>query len=51
MRPIREVYDGSVVTNGTFSTAATDPPHGTYTANTAPNGTHDYALFYEADVD
>lgn len=41
--PIRQVYDGSVVTNGTFSGHL-------YTPNTAPNGTHDYAVIYEADV-
>src|SRR4030042_2340666 len=38
LRPIREVAAGTVVTNGTFTTAAAQPPHGTYAPNSAPNG-------------
>jgi hypothetical protein len=48
--PIREVSGGSVVTNGTFTTGAAQPPNGTYAPNTAPDGSEDYHLFYEADV-
>jgi hypothetical protein len=46
---VKEVAAGSVVTNGTFvkaSAAATDDPHGTYSPNTAPNGTNDYEAWY-----
>lgn len=42
-RPLREVAAGSVVINGTFATTA---PHGTYSPNSAPNGTNSYALTY-----
>ncbi len=47
--PLREVAGGSVVTNGTFTTAAAQGPHGTYAPNSAPNGTLDYAVTYEVD--
>jgi hypothetical protein len=50
LAPLREIAAGSVVTNGTFVDAATDAPHGTYEPNTAPNGTNDYALYYEVDT-
>jgi len=43
-----ETYDGSVVTNGTLVGAATHEPHGSYSPNTAANGTHDYAIAYLA---
>lgn len=46
---IREVYDGSLVTNGVLAAAATGAPNGTYLPNTVPNGTHDYAIYYEFD--
>jgi hypothetical protein len=39
---VHEVYDGAKVTNGTLTAV------GLYTPNTAPNGTHDYAVYYEA---
>jgi hypothetical protein len=45
LRPLREVAAGSVVTNGTFAATA---PNGTYSPNSAPNGTNDYALTYVA---
>ncbi len=32
----REVYDGSIVTNGVLTLPATNPPYGAYTPNTAP---------------
>lgn len=41
---IKEIYDGGVVTNGTISAT-----NATYAPNTAPNGTHDYAIYYEYD--
>jgi len=41
---IREIAAGSIVTNGAIN------QHGVYTPNTAPNGSNDYAIFYEADV-
>lgn len=49
--PLKEVMDGAVVTTaGTFGSAAASPPNGSYTPDTAPNGTHDYALYYERDL-
>lgn len=47
--PTREVSGGSIVTNGTFTTAAAQPPYGTYAPNTAPDASEDYALTYEVD--
>lgn len=47
---IREIYDGSVVTNGTLTAAASALPFGSYTPNAAPNGVHDYCLYYEYDA-
>lgn len=44
-----EISAGSVVTNGTLVVAETGLPNGTYTPNTAPNGTNDYAISYETD--
>lgn len=48
---LQEVYaattTGSVVTNGTYASAATSPPHGSYTGASAPDGTKSYALVYE----
>lgn len=46
---VREIAAGAVVTNGTFVDAATSAPNGTYSPNTAPNGTNDYAIYYEYD--
>lgn len=47
---LREVAAGSVVTNGTFVDAATSAPKGTYSPNTAADGSNDYALWYEYDA-
>lgn len=47
---IREVYDGSLVTNGTLTAAASALPFGSYTPNAAPNGVHDYCIYYEFDA-
>jgi len=48
--PIREVEAGVAVTTGTFGSAATSPPNGSYTAANAPDGARDYALYYERDL-
>lgn len=49
---IKELLDGAVVTNGTFTggsmstpSATTNDVRGLYAPNTAPNGTHTYTLF------
>lgn len=47
---LKEVYDGSVVTNGVFVLPATSGPFGTYAPNTAPDAAHDYALVYMVDA-
>jgi hypothetical protein len=44
---LQQVTAGAVVTNGTFATTA---PNGTWSPNTAANGTNDYALVYVADM-
>lgn len=41
----REIAVGAVVTNGVVSAA-----NGTYSPNTAVDGTRDYAIYYEADA-
>ena len=41
---IREISAGSLVTNGALN------QYGLYTPNTVPNGSNDYAIFYEADI-
>lgn len=49
---LKESAAGSIVTNGTFvaaSTAAADDPRGTYSPNTAPNGSNDYIVYYLSD--
>jgi hypothetical protein len=46
IRPLRCIYDGSVVTNGTF-TNPTGSAVALYVPNTAPNGAHDYCVTYE----
>lgn len=48
--PIRQIAAGTVVTTGTFSGPATNPPHGAYTPAAAADGTRDYALTYEPDT-
>jgi hypothetical protein len=47
----REIVDGAAVSppTGAFTPAATHPPHGAYVPATAPDGTHDYAIFLEYD--
>ena len=46
---IREIEAGVVVTTGTFAVPATGLPFGSYSASNAPNGSRDYALYYELD--
>lgn len=49
---VKELANGSVVTNGTVvatSTSASADPRGTYSPNTAPNGTNDYELWFITD--
>jgi len=46
---VKEVAAGSVVTNGTVvaaSTSSSADRRGTYTPNSAPNGSNDYEVFY-----
>lgn len=47
---IHELMDGSVPTAGAVTAAATIGPFGAYTPNTAANGVHDYAAYYEYDA-
>lgn len=44
-----EISGGSVVTNGTLASPTTSPPNGSYSPNTDPDGSVDYALEYEPD--
>ena len=47
---IQEVAAGAVVTTGTFVSAATSPPHGTYSPSANPDGSNDYAVTYETTL-
>lgn len=47
---VKEVANATLVTNGTFVLPATSGPFGTYSPNTAPNGTNDYAVVYMVDA-
>jgi len=47
--PVKELTDGAIVTNGTLvakSSSASADRFGTYSPNTAPNGTHTYEVWY-----
>jgi hypothetical protein len=44
-----EISAGTVVTNGTLATPTTSPPNGSYSPNTNPDGSVDYAIAYETD--
>jgi len=49
---VKEVAAGSVVTNGTVvaaSSVSTADPRGTYSPNTAPDGSNDYTIWYISD--
>jgi len=48
--PIKEIAVGAVVTTGTFVSAATSPPNGSYSPASALDGAKDYALYYEYDA-
>lgn len=45
----KEISGGSVVTNGTLANPTTSPPNGSYSPNTDPDGSVDYAIEYEPD--
>lgn len=47
---IKEHANGAVVTNGTIVGAATAVPNGSYSPNTAADGTKSYAAWYEYDA-
>lgn len=47
---IAEVVAGAKVTTGTMAAPAAAGPYGAYTPATAPNGTNDYAIYYEYDA-
>lgn len=47
---VQEVAAGAVVTNGVFADAATGVPNGTYSPNSAADGSRDYCLLYEYDA-
>jgi len=47
LRPLQEIAIGAVVTTGTFASAATSPPNGTYSPSADPDGANDYAAYYE----
>lgn len=44
---IKEIAAGAVVTNGVFAAASSGIPYGSYTPNADPDGTKDYAVYYE----
>lgn len=46
---LKEISAGAVVTNGTFVDPATSAPNGTYTPDSAPDGSKDYAVAYEPE--
>lgn len=49
---VKEIVDAALVVTGTLvaaSTAATDDPRGTYLPATAPDGVHDYDVWYITD--
>lgn len=47
---LQEVAVGAEVTTGTYVSAATSPPNGTYAPSAAPDAAKDYAVTYERDV-
>lgn len=50
LKPIQEIAIGAVVTTGTLASAATSPPNGTYSPSANPDGSNDYAVYYESSV-
>lgn len=47
---VQEIANGAVVATGTFVNASTGAPNGTYSPSTDPDGTKDYAVYYEHNV-
>lgn len=48
---VKEIAAGSLApTVGTFAVPATGVPHGTYSPNSAADGSRDYCLYYELDM-
>jgi hypothetical protein len=47
---VDEIAVGARVTTGTFATPTTSPPNGSYSPSSAPNGSRDYAVYYERDL-
>ncbi|MGH9060252.1 MAG: hypothetical protein ACRDZY_12170, partial [Acidimicrobiales bacterium] len=45
---VKELLDGAVVTNGTL-VIASDSQNGSYKPNTAPDGVHNYDVWYLSD--
>lgn len=46
---VQEIEAGSVVDTGTFTSPTTNPPNGAYEPATPPDGSNDYAVYYEFD--
>jgi hypothetical protein len=46
----KELMDGSAPTAGAITAAASAAPYGSYTPNSAADGTHKYAIWYEYDA-
>lgn len=47
---IKEHAAGAVATNGVVAAASVGLPNGTYAPNSAPDGSRDYAIWYEYDA-
>lgn len=47
---LQELAINAVVATGTYVSAATSPPNGSYAPSAAPDGSKDYALTYEQDL-
>ena len=49
---VKEIAAGSLApTAGTFTAPSVGAPNGTYSPNSAADGSRDYCLFYELDTD
>jgi hypothetical protein len=48
LKGIQEIAIGAVVTSGTLADATTSPPNGSYSPSADPDGSNDYAVYYEA---
>jgi flagellar capping protein FliD len=47
---LREVEGGAAPTAGTFATPTASAPYGAYTPNSTPDGSKDFAVWFERDV-